>query len=877
MKKSKLILLALSLLMAGCSKGTSNSIDFSKIESNDYSEVSVKGELGDFDLISPTNNMIVDSVSEFSWTESTNAETYSLEICSSDQFISNISTIDYYISKNITATSFKINSELAFKETTYYWRVTAKNDDGVKQSSSIFSFFIKAPEVEEVKFDLGEADDWQLHSAGSYADIGIDNNNFFGNNEKSLVVSFKKEDTSQGKPGSDGWIIVTKTFEKSIYGTDALFFNLYYSGQDSRVIIRLIDRDNEFWYCPVQVSNNAKQQIILKFSDFIQRTGDVTVANEVFDYERIKYFEVVFERTFGDGVLLLSNVKAIKFDNYREYFIEKLDFTEFDESYYTHEAYEFERVATKDELELKFYGTNDLGKPKINGYGFAKINVNRYLFTGDSIKMSLKYSGAKGSNVILRVYEEDKDRWSYKIPYSNLSSEEYMDVVLPYEAFVKSSIGGDGRRQFYFILNLQFGLEGQYGTGSIFFKDFEIVKKADFATEKERVVNDGMIEDFNNYTFGSELYLIWSQSINNKDEFMTINSSYKVGGQTNLYCGQFEYKSDMEAATYTIPIKASGDYTSLSLWLKDASTKSGDIKVSEVEDIRPNISIYIRLATSEIYEYRLESIDRVWNNYDLPFEDFELTNDNDLSYPAKPITADTITHIALSISYLYYVKGEHVPVYSISNIVYLDNIRLTNEEEFNKNTLEKVVSMDGDIALVDDFESYKNTSEVVYSWNNGRDYDYQKMELSNDVSSEGGKNSLKLQFKTKNESPAYYISPAIASDVTAKGVRVSLKCDVGAVVYVNIYLIVSGNTIQYRATINPVATVWTEYVIGFNNFSEVNGSSRALSSKDVIYMSRFSFGVVYYQGTDIELKNLYVDNIKFDKSVSYGTNTSRVI
>ena len=70
---------------------------------------------------------------------------------------------------------------ISFKDTTYYWRVFAYNQTGSLESTETFSFFIKAPVVDEVHFDLGEADDWTLHPQGSYADITIDNNNFFKN------------------------------------------------------------------------------------------------------------------------------------------------------------------------------------------------------------------------------------------------------------------------------------------------------------------------------------------------------------------------------------------------------------------------------------------------------------------------------------------------------------------------------------------------------------------------------------------------------------------------------------------------------------------------------------------------------------------------
>ena len=876
MRKLKLILLPLLLGITACQ--TSNGAN---INVDDYGKsVEKTGALGSFNLLTPTNNMIVESVTEFTWEASSNAETYTLEICSSDMFISNIETIDYYSKANITSTSFKINSAFAFKETNYYWRVTAKNSSGEKLCETPFAFYVKAPAVEEVKFDLGESDDWNLHPLGSYADILVNNSNFFGEQDKTLRISFKEEYTHRGNEESDGWIVVTKTLEKSIYGTDALYFNCFYAGQDSTIKIRLVDRDNEYWECYVQISTNAKQSIILKFSDFFQRTGDVIVANQNFDYERIKYLEVVFERTFGDGVFLISGMKAIKFDNYRDLFIDKLNFNDYEESKYTYESYNFDYSVHDDyELELDYYGTNDLGKPKINGYGFVKVNVNRYMFTGDAIKLSVKYQGNPGSNVILRVYEEDTDRWSIKVPFKSLKADEYKTLVVPYGAFAKSSIMGDGKRQFYFILNLQFGLEGQYSTGKLFFKDFEVVNKSDYATEKVREVGtNGLIENFDNYEFGSDMYFIWDETENNKDEFMTINSSAKVGGSENPFCGQFEYKGDMEQAGYTLPVKTDSTFKAISLWMKDQSVKSLDTRVNDLKDFRPDIHIYIRLATKEVYLYTIKSLARSWKEYVIPFSEFELTNDNELANPAQDIIGPNITHIAIGMQFYYKDWTGGVAIYSNSNPVYVDNIYFTNQTEKAVIDKERVIVMDGNIANLDDLESYNSTSEVSSIWTNGRGFDYEKVELSNDVSKEGGKHSLKMQYKTKSDSPAYYFSPAISDDVVGRGVRFNLKADRPATVYFNIYLNISGNTYQYRATVNNVSTEWTEYVIGFDNFSIVGStSSTKVNATNLIYISRLSFGMVYNGGSAAELSYVYMDNLKFDYSLEYDEFSSRVI
>ena len=878
MKKSLFLMAILLGLTTACQTSNKKITPNETIDIKDYNDTNT-GDLGSFNLLDPGDTLVVEGAKEFSWEASENAKTYKLEICSSEYFISDIDSIDYYSAKNITATSYVINSEFEYKDTTYYWRVTAYNDGGHRECVKVFSFFVKAPEVDEVHFDLGEADDWTLHPQGSYADITIDNNNFFKNGEKSLKMQFKKEDTNQGKPESDGWIIATKTIEKSIYGTDALFFNMYYAGQQADVIIRLIDRDNEFWYCPALISNNAKQSVILKFSDFKQRTGDVTVANMEFDYERIKYLEIVFEKSFGDGVFLLSGMKAIKFSNYNDFFLDKLHFNEYGEETFTHDTYKYDYQINGDELVLKHYNTATEEHAKINGYGFFKINVNRYFVTGDAIKVKIKTTGTAGTNVIIRLYEEDTDRWSYKIPYSTLS-DEYQEVVIPYGAWQASSLMGDGRRQFYYMLNLQFGCEGQYGNGAIYFKDFEVFTLRDEYPASSRLVGaDGMIEDFNNYRYNADMFMVWEHSTDNKDEYMNLNTANKLGGPANPYCGQFEYKSDMMEAMYYLPVEASGSFDGFSIWMKDGSIKPGEQKVAHVTNWSPQVRLLIRLKTNEIYHYVINPLPTVWNDYQVNFTDFVLTNDDELKVPANPITPERISHIGLAFQYYYYdVNGRAMPMYSMQNPVYLDNIRLTNDTVTAVVPKDKVINMEGNISKFDDFEDYNNSDDLMEYWSNAKTYDYQKIELSNDVSSEGGNNSAKFQYQSHGESPSYALTPAVSKDVLAKAVRFHAKSDVAGQVFFNIYLKIGNNVQQYRATINAVATVWTEYVIGFENFVVVSGTQgRSLVARDMPLIQKVTFGAVYSGDASGTLHSLYVDNFEFDYSLSYTVNTVRTI
>ncbi len=884
MKKNKFLLAALLFALVSCGANSGTSVTpMPSINLDTYvNEGKNTGSLGSFNLIGPSDESVVSEVKEFSWGESTNAESYTIEICSHPDFISGLSTVDYYSKENIKATSFAVYSQFAFKNTTYYWRVTAKNTGSTKQCENVFTFFLQADEVEEYKFDLGEADDWKLHPTGSYADVFVENNNFFENNEKSVRISFKKEDTSQGIPTSDGWIVVTKTIEKNIYGTDALYFKCFYAGQESSIFIRLIDRDNEFWVCPIQISRNAKQTVVMKFEDFTQRKGDVVVANQEFDYERIKYLEVVFEKTFGDGVFLMSDVKAIKFSNYKDLFLEKVNFANYDSSRYTYENYNFEYVTKENELELNYYGNTDGGHQKINGYGFIKLNLGACLYGGDAIKVSVKYSGSAGSgaNALLRIYEEDTDRWSYKIPFTSLTKDEYRTLVIPFRAFAKSAIQGDGKRQFYYIINLQFGLEKMYGTGTLSFKDFEVVKTKDYSSETVRVVgDDGLIEDFSSYEFNSDMFKIWTVSDSNKDEYMDLNTTSKVIGDNNRVCGTFEYKCDMEAAMYYLPVECkNNDYKSISMWLCDQSLKDSRDEAIHVTNWNPETIIYVRLVTGEIYAYAdIKQLSPIWHEYNFPFEDFVLTNPNDIKGGMSPFTPEYISHVGIAFQY-YYKKADGktpMPMYTDDNPVLIDNICFTEETEYRQTLLQKLVTKDSsNFAYVDDFESYASDAEVLNSWAYSTTYGYEQRELSSDVSSLGGSKSLKMQFKGKEASPAYFIGPSVDSSISSKAFIIHLKSDVAPTVYINIYTMTDGKENKYRVTLTDVRTSWCKYAIGINKF--LREDSQSLGMNDIKNVSRISIGMDYYGNG--ELHYVYVDNIYFDMNyTSYPSSLAPTV
>ena len=194
-------LLALPLLaslLAGCG------VELKFDNGQDLTVSHQKGALGDFSLEAPAANAICHDLPTFTWTESANAVSYTLEVCSENTFDATSSSVIYAKETNIAATSFKLTSTLRKKNISYFWRVTAVNEFnsktvGKEKVSEIRTFRYEVESSDEIDIGVGEKGDWALHEAGSYADISVDHNDFFGTGDSdSLVITFTKEDTLNG-------------------------------------------------------------------------------------------------------------------------------------------------------------------------------------------------------------------------------------------------------------------------------------------------------------------------------------------------------------------------------------------------------------------------------------------------------------------------------------------------------------------------------------------------------------------------------------------------------------------------------------------------------------------------------------------------------
>lgn len=872
MKKRFLALLLLPLLISGCNGASNESFN-----SETINHPRKTGEIGEFGLTSPFNGFSTNTGFTFTWEEASNCDYYQLEIASTINFINDDDSKVYTRESNISLPSFELKYSLPKKDILYYWRVTAINKDHTKKCKEVGNFFYESIKVDEIPIAIEDADDWVLHKEGSYADISIDRTNFFGNGKDSLSIVFDKEHTSQGIPKSDGWIVVTKTEDRELYGTDSFYFNFYYSGHDSTVLVRVLDYDGEYWHKQIQVSNNAKQTIVVKYEDFELRTSGTNIFNRVFDWQHIRYFEIVFERTFGDGICLFSDIKGVKFDDYRGMFMDKMDFNSTDMSAWTYENFNFEKTISDDGNEITLgYQTGN----GFNGYGFQNINVYKFFVDGDALRMQVKYTGT-GSNAVFyfRVLEEDGDRWQFKTPFSYFVRDEYKELIIPLKAFQRTDyMAGDGGKQFFFIQKFNIGLADNYTSGTISVKDLEVIHIDDVVESRTKVVSDdGCIEDFSEYNIYTEIYYYWLQSSVNKDEAMKLDNIHKVGGNNNPYCAEFDYKADMEQAQYQLYIDASEveNKNAFSIWLRDASPKSEDAAVSYLDekDVAAEMTIQLTMDSGEWYRYVIDKVDKDWKKYTIPFEKFFLFNEDSLFDDPNPLSVEHIIHLGFGFQYFYKDQsGKGHPTYAIANPVYIDEIYFTNTMAADT-TIEEIEGTikpseeDPDIVLIDDMESYASSEEIFNYWSYGLDWDYNELALAEEVSKEGGSHSIKMHYKG-SDSVSYVRTTQLSSKVKAKALSIDIRGDGKATIHLNLNWR-SGNTLyKMRYTIYNAKNRWVHYLIGFELFEDINGSKKVISSDKAKDIESISFGIVR---KDLE-SDIYVDNMILLNNVEYNVD-----
>ena len=890
MKKRFLTLLLIPLLICGCKTEKKDEYQYQQQNIQNPRKV---GEIGEFNLLTPDNDFSTNTGFTFTWEEANNADYYQLEIANTVDFENDPDEV-YVRENNLYLPKFDLSYSLPKKDIFYYWRVTAKNKDHTKECNASGRFFYESVKVDNIPIEIEDEQDWVLHKEGSYADITVDRSNFFGNGKNSLVITFDKEHTSQGIPKSDGWIVVTKTEDRELYGTDSFYFNFYYSGHDSTVLVRVLDYDGEYWHNQVQISNNAKQTIVMKYEDFQLRTAGTNIFNRVFDWQHIRYFEIVFERTFGDGICIFSDIKAVKYEDYKDMFIEHMDFRRDDMSSWTYENYNFIKNVSEDgsEITLTYNNEHTSENPNgFNGYGFQNINVYKYLAQGgNALKMKVKYTGT-GSTAMFyfRVLEEDMDRWQFKVPFTYFTRDAYKELIIPLKAFQRTDyMSGDGAKQFYFIQKFNVGLADNYTPGSISIKDLEVIK---IDRETRTVDASGRIEDFNNYDIYTQIYYYWEQSVVNKDEAMKLDTIHKIGGNKNTYCAEFDYKADMEQAVYQLYMDSTAAVgkSAFSLWLKDASKKPSDkpaIAYLDENDVTAEMTIQLTMNSGEWYRYTIAKVAKEWTKYTIAFDDFELFNGDDLFDVPNPLSSENIIHMAFGFKYLYYdQQGNHVPTYAIANPVYIDEIYFTNDTSTSIDELDGVIKEDTDHpgrVTIETMEGYAQNDDIFDNWSYGSALDYNLMELSDEVSSEGENHSIKMHYKGST-SVSYARNTPFARTVKARAIVLDIKGDSKATVYVNLNWRKGTSLLKMRYCYNlpttpnrlkNISSEWTRYTLGFSLFRDVGGTNNSLLATDARDIESISFGIV---NGDNSASDIYVDNIRFLVNADYEVNTAVLI
>ena len=873
MKKRFLTLLIFPFLLIGCGSNY-------KYQEQSVSITNNSGEISAFKLLTPENGYHTNKGFTFTWEEAGNADYYQLELANTPTFINDEDEV-YVKESNISLNRFDLNYTLPKKDILYYWRVTAINKDHTKECDAMGNFFYESEKVGELPIEIEDEQDWVLHKEGSYADIKVDRSNFFGNNKNSLVITFDKEHTCQGIAKSDGWIVITKTEDRELYGTDSFYFNFYYSGHDATVLVRVLDYDGEYWHQQVQISNNAKQTILMKYEDFELRTAGTNIFNRVFDWEHIRYFEIVFERTFGDGICVFSDIKAVKYDEYNTMFMEKMDFRSTDMNTWTYENFNFPKTVSDDGSELTLtYNTSD----GFYGYGFQAISVYRYFVRGDALRMKVKYTGSSANAVFyFRIMEEDNDRWQFKVSFNYLVKDGYKEIIIPLKAFQRMDyMAGDGAKQFYFIQKVYFGLAENFANGTLSLKDLEVIRLDDILETRVRTLGeDGCIDNFNNYNIYTEMYYNWDQSSVNKDEAMKLDTVHKTGGAKNTYCAEFDYKADMEQAVYQIYLnsKAVVGKTALSLWLKDAAPKPTDATFDYLapEDITAEMTIQLTLDTGEWYRYTIGKVTKEWNKYTIHFDDFTLFNGNELIGDPNPLLSEHIIHLAFGFRYLFFdQQGNHHPTYAIANPMYIDEIYLVTAPESSIEEISGTIKPDKDNpnkVTIDTFENYADNEAAFENWSYAKERDYNEMALSDEVSSQGGSKSWRMHYKGY-ESVSYERRTPFATSVTAKGFAIDIKSDGKATIYLNINLRSGGSLLKYRYTLEGASSEWTHYELGFDTFVIQSSSSVKLNEDTCKNVETISFGIV---NSDYSASNIYVDNIRFLNTIELNTESITAI
>ena len=158
-------------------------------------------------------------------------------------------------------------------------------------------------------------------------------------------------------------------------------------------------------------------------------------------------------------------------------------------------------------------------------------------------------------------------------------------------------------------------------------------------------------------------------------------------------------------------------------------------------------------------------------------------------------------------------------------------------------------------------EAYENSDAIFGWWSYGSVKEYNLMELSDDVSSEGGTQSIKMHYQG-SDSISYYRATLFARSVQARGISLDIKGDGKCIIYLNLNWRNGSTLYKLRYEIRNVPTTWTHYELGVSLFKDINGSNKTVSLDTAKNIESISFGIV---NGDSSASDIYVDNMRLIK------------
>ena len=868
-----LILVSIALVAVACDKAVETDGDLI-----DFVPAQKSGTIDAFSLTSPVADAVFTSVPTFKWKAAENADSYTLEICTSPEFAYSTQEGNEYIKQSYIKKSGLMNNEFELtanlkKNTKYYWRVTAVNSNRKKTSNEVFSFTYNAVEVEEVAVSVGYADEWKVHEAGSKATVTRDQSDFFRNGKDALRISFDSEDTQRGEQyvSYNGWVVVTRSLETEFYGIDAFYFNFYYAGNDAKAYFRVVDEDNDYWYSEIKISKNARQSVIIPLSDFIHRTNGVSVGNSVFDYNYLRTVELVFEKVDGDGVAYFGDFRAVKYKNFKDRFIEEMDFTAYN---HTFENYKFGLTETQNSVTMSFSNQPDYeNDKKIEGYGILHYQIGKMIVSGDAFEFKLGFTDVqnfRNANFVFRVIEEDGDRWLYSIKISDVPEDGMF--LLPFTAFTLSEYKGDGLRQFGYIKEFQFCIiipEEQYtASGAITVSDLKLkslskVYGKDLYTVK--VGENGLIDDFESYDPGYKVLYKWDLSAVNKDEAIEVYAESALGVKN--HAAKMGYKTDLDAASYRVNFTAVTGYNAIRIDAKDLSIENADA----------TMIVYLHTSIGELYSYTISKLADAWKTYTIPIAAFSR---DEKSLGRDTITIDRVSGV--SIAFQYYYRG--TAKYNSKNYVCVDNVKFisaeTLSEEHSVTEVEvpgkvKMSSTKNTIAMIDDFDE-ETTESLLWTTTSEKNFAVLRLVDGAENTASGAGKSLSMGYKTQPSDPeiVHYTKDLLVDGaVKAKGITILMKGDgLNTKATIVLYVTKGESTFKYQARIAAVSADWTTYSIGFDAFEQTVGDTLALKNN----VSSISGILINYQNYSAasQTSAILIDEIYFDDSIALTDNTA---